>query len=252
VYDTHCHIYLEEFDEDRDEVLERAHGAGITRIYMPAINLESLNRMDRVGHPAIEFFRMAGLHPTQLNQGEQIKESDLYEICREDNIIAVGETGLDYYWSDKFKEEQKNSLRMHCRIAKAVGKPVVLHNRSSTGDLLDIIEEEQDGTLAGVWHCFTGSVKEGKRAIDLGMMLGIGGITTFKNAGVDKAVAKLPLDKMILETDAPYLAPVPNRGKRNEPAYIRYIAEKLAELFDRKSSEIERITNANAQSLFHS
>jgi TatD DNase family protein len=157
---------------------------------------------------------------------------------------------LDYYWSTDFVKQQKESLRMHCRVARATGKPIVLHNRESTRDLLDLIEEEQDGGLTGVWHCFTGSVDEGKRALDLGLHLGIGGVSTFKNSGVGEVVAQMPLEKLILETDAPYLAPAPYRGKRNEPAYIRRIAEHLSVLKEQSLEEIARVTTANAFRLF--
>ena len=139
---------------------------------------------------------------------------------------------------------------MHCRIAKETGKPIVLHNRESTSDLLDLIEEEQDGSLTGVWHCFTGSEDEGKRALDLGLYLGVGGVSTFKNAGVNKTVAKMPMEKLILETDAPYLAPVPHRGKRNEPSFIKNIVENLAELKNLPLEEIAEKTTRNAFELF--
>src|SRR5699024_2547054 len=144
-----------------------------------------------------------------------IAENTLFEECQKDEIVGVGETGLDYYWSDEYKTEQKKSLNMHCEVAKTVDKPIILHNRSSTNDLFSIIEAQQNGSLKGIWHCFNGSVDEGKRAIDLGLHLGIGGVLTFKNAGVDKSVGHLPLEKMMLETDAPYLSPEPKRGKRN-------------------------------------
>ena len=217
---------------------------------MPAISLDSLQKMETLSHPDIQFHKMAGLHPTQLNEGRQIEEETLIELCRRDDVIAVGETGLDYYWSDEYKNEQKESLRMHCRVAKMVDKPVILHNRESTADLLDIIENEQDGTLAGVWHCFNGTVEQGKRAIDLGLHLGIGGVLTFKNAGVDKSVAQLPLDKMILETDAPYLAPEPKRGKRNEPAFVKYTARYLADVSSLQYDSICKITTGNSLKVF--
>jgi TatD DNase family protein len=139
---------------------------------------------------------------------------------------------------------------VHCQVAKAVNKPIVLHNREATDDLLDIIEQEQDGSLTGVWHCFTGSQEEGERALDLGLHLGVGGVATFKNAGVGAVVAKMPLDRLILETDAPYLSPSPKRGKRNEPSFMRYTAEKLADLKEISLEEIAKQTTANALDLF--
>nr|WP_286670542.1 TatD family hydrolase [Fodinibius salsisoli] len=230
--------------------MSRAAQAGLSDILMPAITFDSLPKMDQLSHPDIDFHKMAGIHPTSVNDGKQATEETLYEYCKQADIIGVGETGLDYYWSDDFKAEQQESLRIHCRVAKAVQKPIILHNRSSTEDLLKIIEEEQDGSLSGIWHCFNGSEEEGKRTIDLGLHLGIGGIFTFKNAGVDKTVAQLPLDKMMLETDAPYLAPAPKRGKRNEPAFIVHTAKRLAEVKGLPVDEVERKTNQIARKLF--
>lgn len=248
--DTHCHIYLEHFEEDLDQVLDRAAESGVQQILMPAINFGSLPKMDRLTHNQIRFHKMAGIHPTEINEGASTTEQKLLEHCSLPDIIAVGETGLDYHWSTEYKEEQKASLRLHCNVAKKLGKPIVLHNRESTEDLLDIIEEQQDGRLTGVWHCFNGSPEEGRRAIDLGLNLGIGGVLTFKNAGVDETVAELPLEKMILETDAPYLAPEPNRGKRNEPAFVKHTAEKLAEVQEVSFEEIDERTTENALKLF--
>lgn len=248
--DTHCHIYSEQFDDDRNHVLNRAAEVGVTHICMPAINFGSLSKMDRIHHPKINLHKMAGIHPTDINNGTRTTEDELLEICEGDDIVAVGETGLDYYWSRDYKADQKESLHTHCKVAKEIGKPVVLHNRDSTEDLLDIIEEEQDGSLEGIWHSFTGTADEGKRAIDLGLKLGIGGIFTFKNAGVDESVAQLPLEKMMLETDAPYLSPDPKRGKRNEPAFVKYTAERLAEVMEMPIEEVIAVTDRNALNLF--
>jgi len=250
--DTHCHIFLEQFNDDRSEVLKRAEEVGITDICMPAIQLDSLEKMNRIEFPGIALHKMAGIHPTEIESNlPNNLENRLMKLCEQEDIIAVGETGLDYYWSTKYIDIQKKSLHIHCRVAKATGKPVVLHNRDSTGDMLTLIEEEQDGSLTGIWHCFTGTVEEGKRAIDMGLKLGIGGVTTFKNAGVDRNVAQLPLSEMMLETDAPYLAPSPKRGKRNEPAFVKHTAKKLAQLFNITVQEIDRLTTKNARELFN-
>lgn len=217
---------------------------------MPAINFDSLPKMDQLSHGKIQFHKMAGIHPTDINKGATTTEEKLHDLCSREDMVAVGETGLDYYWSEDYKSAQKKSLRAHCKVAKAVGKPVILHNRDSTEDLLPIIEDEQDGTLTGIWHCFNGTVEEGKRALDLGLHLGIGGVLTFKNAGVDSTVAELPVDKMVLETDAPYLAPEPKRGKRNEPAFTKFTGQKLAEVQNLSLEKIEEITDQNALRLF--
>lgn len=248
--DTHCHLYLGQFEEDLNDVLERSVKAGVNHIFLPAIDWDSIDEMEKLKHPEITFYKMAGIHPCSVEDVWPVDEEKLFELCRRDDFVAVGETGLDYYWSSDFVKEQKKSLRIHCDIAKEVGKPIVLHNRDSTKDLLDIIEEEQDGTMTGVWHCFTGTEEEGKRALDLGLHLGIGGVSTFINAGVDKVVAKMPLDKLILETDAPYLTPAPHRGERNEPAYIKLIAKNLAQLHNQSLETIAKITTENAFRLF--
>ena len=248
--DTHCHLFLEQFEEDLDAVLNRALEAGVKHIMLPAIDFDSIPKMKKLSHPQIKFYDMAGIHPCSVEENLPVNEEKLYDLCEKEEFIGVGETGLDYYWSKDFIKEQKESLRIHCKIAKAVQKPVILHNRESTGDLLDIIEEEQDGSLTGIWHCFTGSADEGRRAIDLGLYLGLGGVLTFKNSGVDQSVRQLPVERMILETDAPYLAPAPNRGKRNEPAFLKYTAEKLAEVKDMGISEIADITTKNALAIF--
>ncbi len=248
--DTHCHLYLPDFQEDITEVLERAKQAGVKHIFMPAINLDSISQMEQLSHPEILFHKMIGLHPTEINEGGKIIEAILFQKSQEPDIVAIGETGLDYHWSDEFKKEQVESLRMHCKVAKEVDKPLILHNRSSTSDLLAIIEEEQDGSLKSIWHCFNGSVEEGKRAIDLGLHLGIGGVLTFKNAGVDKTVAQLPIEKMVLETDAPYLAPTPNRGKRNEPSFVKFTAVRLAEVLELPYEEVIETTSKTGLRLF--
>ncbi|HYX05329.1 MAG TPA: TatD family hydrolase [Bacteroidales bacterium] len=249
--DTHCHIFLEQFEEDLDEVLNRAADAGVKKIFMPAIDFSSLDQMNGITHDSIELYKMAGLHPCDIEGDSGDLEIKLLEYCSSDDIAAVGETGLDYYWSTDYKKQQKESLNIHCEVAKDTGKPIILHNRESTEDMLGIIEEHQDGRLTGIWHCFNGSVDEGEKAINLGLHLGIGGILTFKNAGVDKTVAKLPIEKMVLETDAPYLAPSPKRGKRNEPAFIRYTAQKLAEVMGMDFDEVDEITTQNALNLFN-
>ncbi|MEQ9091161.1 MAG: TatD family hydrolase [Balneola sp.] len=249
--DTHSHIYLKDFDEDREEVYTRALEAGIKTILMPAIDFGSLKQMDSLRYEGIKFHKMAGLHPCDVEELEDGFENILLELCSNDEIIGVGETGLDYYWSKDHITEQKLSLHAHCRVAKKVNKPIILHNRESTEDLLHIIEQEQDGSLNGIWHCFNGTVEEGKRAIDLGLHLGIGGVVTFKNGGVDKTVAELPLEKMVLETDAPYLSPTPKRGKRNEPAFMKYTAEKLAEIFELTLGEVSEQTSETARKLFN-
>lgn len=248
--DTHCHLYLDQFEPDINEVMDRACNAGINHIFLPAIEWKSLDQMQRLTHPHISFYKMVGIHPCSVEDHLPIDEEKLLELCSRQEFVAVGETGLDYYWSEEFMKEQKESLRLHCRIAKETGKPIVLHNRESTTDLLDLIEEEQNGSLHGVWHCFTGSVDEGKRALDMGLYLGVGGVSTFKNAGVDTVLKEMPMERLLLETDAPYLTPSPHRGKRNEPSYIAIIAKNLASIKGITEDEVASITTQNAFDLF--
>lgn len=248
--DTHCHLYLDQFHDDLKEVLDRSAGAGVSHIFLPAIDWNSPDAMEGLRHPEITFYKMAGIHPCSVEEVWPVEEDALFDLCSRDDFVGVGETGLDYYWNTGFVKEQKESLHMHCNIARETGKPIVLHNRESTKDLLDLIEHEQDGTLTGVWHCFTGTLEEGERALDLGLYLGVGGVSTFKNAGVDKVLAEMPLERLILETDAPFLTPAPYRGKRNEPSYIRLIAENLAELKHASLDEIASVTTKNAFDLF--
>lgn len=248
--DTHCHLYLEQFNDDLKEVLDRSAKAGVAHIFLPAIDWDSPGAMEKLDHPDITFYKMAGIHPCSVEEVWPLDVDKLFDLCSRDDFVGVGETGLDYYWSTGFVKEQKESLRMHCNVARETGKPIVLHNRDSTKDLLDLIEDEQDGKLTGVWHCFTGTRDEGQRALDLGLYLGVGGVSTFKNAGVDKVLADMPLERLILETDAPYLTPAPHRGERNEPSYIRIIAENLARLKNVSLEEIAVVTTKNAFELF--
>lgn len=232
------------------EVLVRAEQAHVTAIFLPSIDRGSLREMEKLSHPSIRFFKMAGIHPCSVAESPLITEEELTALCSSQKVVGVGETGLDYYWSRDHISEQKESLRIHCRVAKAVGKPVILHNRESTTDLLDLIEEEQDGSLTGVWHCFTGTPDEAQRAIEMGLFLGIGGVSTFKNSGVGEVVSSLPLESLLLETDAPFLAPAPHRGKRNEPSYLLLIARYLATLKKTETEIIADVTTRNAERLF--
>lgn len=250
--DTHCHIYAEEFFEDIEQVLRRAKSVGVESILMPAIDRASMAQMEKLPEEGVDLRKMVGLHPCSVKQEEDV--SDLEQFIRKwvegGDVVAIGETGLDYYWDDSNKDRQKEAFVLHLELSKEYDLPVVIHNRSSTADMLSLLTRSQDGRLRPVWHCFNGSLDEGKKAIDLGAYLGIGGVLTFKNAGVDRTVAQLPLDRLILETDAPYLSPVPYRGKRNEPAYLEKTAARLAQIHDIEVQEVNEKTTETAKQIF--
>ena len=262
--DTHAHIFLPDYSDDVPAMISRAADLGIRHVLMPAINPESVAQMEAIaqgnsGNKGVKLHPMIGLHPCDVHEqipiwGEhrwtQKLENWLHEYASLSHYIGIGETGLDYYWSKEYKKEQMLSLDVHFELAKSVNKPIVLHNRDSTHDLLQTIAKHQNGSVKGVWHCFNGTYEEGMRAIDLGFHLGIGGVVTFKNAGVAEVVRQLPLDKLIVETDSPYLSPTPLRGKRNEPAHLAFIYKKLGELFEISQEEVEKQTDVTAASLF--
>lgn len=249
--DTHCHIYLPEFDQDRLQMLDRADKANVKEFYMPAI--------DSSTHSGMMAFEenmqgrgkaMMGLHPCSVNEKVEVELALVESWFEKREFIAMGEIGLDYYWDTSFAEQQKMAMRKQIDLALNYDRPIVIHSRNSIDDCIDIVQEKQKGSLKGVFHCFSGTLEQAKKIIDAGFYLGIGGVLTFKNAGLDKVVQDLTLDKLVLETDAPYLAPVPYRGKRNEPAYISIVAEKLASIKNINVEDVAATTTANAKKLF--
>lgn len=256
--DTHCHLYYDPFDEDRDAMLQNAMNAGVQKFLLPNVDAESIPVMHQLCEQYPQnCFAMMGLHPCSVKenylQDLAWVEQYLFQHKTEfqfKNFIAVGEIGLDYYWDKTLIPQQKDAFRKQIQWAKQLQLPIAVHARDSLDDILQIIEEEQDGTLNGVLHCFTGNIQQAEKGIALGFYLGIGGVVTFKNSGLDKVVEQISLKHIILETDAPYLAPVPFRGKRNESAYIKIIAEKLSQIKQVSVSEIATITTENAIKLF--
>lgn len=249
--DTHAHIYLADFDEDRQAMMERADKAGITRILMPAIDSATHENMLNT---AIQFpgkcMSMMGLHPCSV-LGNYVDELNMIEgYLAKNKFIAIGETGLDFYWDLTYKDQQYDAFQWQIKWALQYDLPIVIHSRNSIDESIDIIKKNQRGNLKGVFHCFSGSGQQAQQIIDLGFYLGIGGVVTFKNAGLDIVMKDFDMKYVILETDAPYLAPVPFRGKRNEPAYISYVAQKLADIKSISIDEIAAVTTANAQKLF--
>lgn len=253
--DTHAHIYLDKFSEDLKEVIHRAKEAGVDRIVMPAIDVASVHRAIELCHEYDGLYAMAALHPSETKDATEEDFEAIVDLCGDAHVVAVGETGLDYYWDRSFDNKQHEFLRRHIRLSIDKELPIVFHNREAFEDLVRILEEEKTlipdaDRLRGIFHCFTGTAAEAERLEQMGFLVGIGGIATFKNADLGAALAKIPLTQIVLETDAPYLGPEPYRGKRNEPAYVRYVAEKVASMKQLSLREVAEVTTANAERLF--
>ncbi|MDA9558061.1 TatD family hydrolase [Vibrio sp.] len=250
--DTHAHIYASEFDHDRAQVIQRATAQNIEHILLPNIDLESIEPMltTEAAYPAI-CRSMMGLHPCYV-KGRYKADLDIIRAWFDKHrFIAVGEIGIDLYWDQTFKNEQQDAFITQLNWAKELDLPVVIHTRDSIKETLSLLQKVQNGSLRGVFHCFGGSLEEAKAINDLGFHMGLGGVSTFKNGGMDKVIPHLDMNYVILETDCPYLAPVPHRGKRNEPAYTHLVAERVAILRDSSVKEIDRITTLNAKALFN-
>ncbi|MCL9782882.1 TatD family hydrolase [Vibrio sp. S4M6] len=249
--DTHAHIYAEEFDQDRALVVERALSQGIDRILLPNIDLDSIEPMLKTEAEFPNVCRsMMGLHPCYVNAEVKSTLDTIYAWYDKHDFIAVGEIGIDLYWDKTFRKEQEWAFAHQLNWAKEMGLPAVIHTRDSMTETLALLAKEQDGSLTGVFHCFGGSVEEAKAINDLGFHLGLGGVSTFKNGGMDKVIPNVNMDFVILETDCPYLAPVPHRGKRNEPAYTQLVAHRIAELKGVSLEDVDNITTNNAKQLF--
>lgn len=249
--DTHAHIYASEFDQDRDEVVERALAQGISQILLPNIDLDSIEPMlvTEARYPDV-CRSMMGLHPCYVDGDVEQTLATVKAWFDKHPFIAVGEIGIDLYWDKTYRQEQEWAFTTQLNWAKALNLPVVIHTRDSIEETLTLLEQEQDGQLRGVFHCFGGSVDEAKAINELGFHLGLGGVSTFKNGGMDKVIPHLDLSKVILETDCPYLAPVPHRGKRNEPAYTQLVAQRVADLREMSIEEVDVLTTDNARKLF--
>lgn len=249
--DTHAHIYATEFDSDRDQVVQRALAQGIDHILLPNIDLDSIEPMLQTEAQYPDVCRsMMGLHPCYVDANVKQTLETIHAWFDKHDFIAVGEIGIDLYWDKTFKAEQEMAFATQLNWAKEKNLPVVIHTRDSIDETLRLLSAAQDGSLSGVFHCFGGSIDEAKAINDLGFHLGIGGVSTFKNAGMDKVIPHLNMDYLILETDCPYLAPVPHRGKRNEPAYTQLIAQRIADVTELSLEEVDKLTSDNAKKLF--
>lgn len=249
--DTHCHIYLEEFDADQAQMIDRARQGGVSRMLMPAIDSKEHEAMMRLAsqYPE-ECLPMMGLHPCSVKENFEHEFEQIRQYYERNRFIAVGETGLDFYWDLSFKAQQYEIFHRQIELALHYDIPIVIHSRESIDECIDVVTEHQQGQLKGVFHCFSGSETQAKKIIDLGFYLGIGGVLTFKKAGLDKVMKGIGLEQVVLETDAPYLAPVPFRGKRNECAYLKYTAQKLADVKEISFENVAAITTSNAKNLF--
>jgi TatD DNase family protein len=251
IIETHAHIYSDKFQDDLNEAIDRAKEIGVEKILMPNIDRESIDVMLEVAQKFPNYcLPMMGIHPCSVKENF---EQELYKVedwLNKEQFVAVGEMGIDLYWDKDFEEQQKEAFRIQVGFAKSKKLPIVIHSREANPVVIDLLEELQDGTLNGVLHCFSGTLEEANKIVELGMHLGVGGVATFKNGGLDKVLPHIALDKLVLETDCPYLAPVPFRGKRNEPAYLNYMVAKLSDFQEKTEEEIKRETTINAKRLF--
>lgn len=251
-FDTHSHLYLDEFNKDRIDVIKRAIASNVNKIILPNIDSTTIDDMLKtVNLFKNNIFPLIGLHPTSVEEDFLNEIKIIENLLNKERFYGIGEIGLDYYWETTFKEEQINAFKMQLEIAKSNNLPAIIHTRNSFDDTLKIVKDLKNNNLKGIFHCFTGDYKQAIDIIDLGFYLGIGGILTFKNSGLEESLKEIDLKHIVLETDSPYLAPVPKRGKRNESSYINYIAKKLAEIKNVTIEEVAEITSQNASQIFN-
>jgi TatD DNase family protein len=246
--DTHAHIYLPEFDADRQDVIDRARLAGVEAIYLPAIDSSTHAAMLQTEARFPLCRSMMGLHPCSVKEDFEAELAIIGRYLEERRFIAIGEIGLDFYWDKTYTTQQYAAFHQQIVLALRYDLPIVIHSRNATDECIGVVRQYPG--LRGVFHCFSGNEEQARQIMAAGFYLGIGGVVTFKNAGMDKVVQAVGLEGVILETDAPYLTPVPYRGKRNEPAYTKLVAEKMATLLNQDVAEIAEITSANAKKLF--
>lgn len=249
--DTHCHLYVKDFDSDIDEVMDRARQQGVQKFYLPNIDSDSIDVMLQLEakYPG-ECIAMMGLHPCSVNNQYQQQLATVEEWLKKRSFAAVGEIGLDFYWDKTFKTQQHEAFHQQIEWAKQYNIPIVIHTREAMQASIDVVQQHAGPELSGIFHCFSGTVKEAEQIIAMGFYLGIGGVITYKKAGIREAIIEIDLKHLVLETDAPYLTPVPHRGKRNESSYLKHVVETLAELKNISVEEIAAVTTANAEKIF--
>ncbi len=249
--DTHTHLYLEQFEDDRVEVIQRAISNNITRFFIPAIDSTYYQAMFALEKQFPDnIFLMTGLHPTHVKENFKEELAIVENLLKERKFYAVGEIGIDLYWDKSFLQKQQDAFKIQIAWAKENNLPIVIHCRDAFDEIFEILEEEKSDDLFGIFHCFTGNLEQAKQAISYGMKLGIGGVVTFKNGKIDQFLGEIPLKNIVLETDSPYLAPTPYRGKRNESSYLLNILDKLVDIYKLRPQEIAKITTQNSIDVF--
>lgn len=249
--DTHTHIYYHANSDELDLQMERCFDHEISRLFLPNVDLKSIDLMrETVARFPENCFPMIGLHPCSVQEDFNDVLQEMKELIGDNKIYAIGEIGLDLYWDKTTLSFQQDAFRIQAAWAKALNLPIVIHCRDAFDELFELLEELNDERLRGIFHCFTGNMEQARKAIAYGFYLGIGGVVTFKNAGLDKVVQEIELQHIVLETDAPYLAPVPFRGKKNESSYLKYVAEKVAELHHVSVDHVAHVTTQNSRDVF--
>lgn len=249
--DTHTHLYVEQFDNDRFEVIQKAIDNNISRFFIPAIDSTYYPAMFELENQFPEnIFLMAGLHPTHVKDNFDEELAVVNKVLQERKIYAIGEIGIDLFWDKTYLKQQQEAFRTQITWAKEKNLPIVIHCRDAFDEVFEILEQEKSKDLFGIFHCFTGNLEQAKLAISYHMKLGIGGVVTFKNGGIDKFLNEIPLNNIVLETDSPYLAPTPYRGKRNESSYLINILDKLVDIYGLPPEEIAQITTQNSKEVF--
>ena len=252
IIDTHTHLYLNQYKEDVDMVIERAVKKGVDRFIFPAIDSSHLEEMHDIKKRYPEnIYLMSGLHPVSVKENYKEELEIVFKSLSAHKYVAIGEIGIDLYWDKTFLKEQQEAFEIQIRLAVSNDLPIVIHCREGFNEIFEILDAEKCPKLRGVFHCFTGTLQQAQRAIDLGFLLGIGGVVTFKNGGIDKFINQIDIQNIVLETDAPYLSPAPFRGKRNESSYITYVLNKLSGLYEISEIEIADITTKNAIKIFN-
>ena len=249
--DTHTHLYSSQFQDDRNEMMQRSLEAGVTRLFVPSIDSSYTQKMyDLESQFSENVYLMMGLHPTYVKENylEELAHVET-ELARR-KFYAVGEIGIDLFWDKSFLKEQQHAFQHQIQLAKKYQLGINIHCRDAFDETFEVLESEKATDLFGIFHCFTGDLKQAQRAISLGMKLGIGGVATFKNGKIDQFLNEIDLQHIVLETDSPYLAPLPHRGKRNESSYTVLVAQKLSEIYNLPIEEIARITTENSKAIF--